>query len=178
MKKTIGIFLIIVSVVLVMWLITNAIIANYRYDRDVESYYTLSVQASTAEKKLEYINIFENKIIENNLITGYGAIIFKKPKNDAFHQYEILKTIKERLISINSVNISSFEYQQAMYEMSRIELAVSSAETYDHINIYIFEQRYYLLNNIFAHMSIFMFIFFILSIVFMIGFLLYMCKDY
>lgn len=145
---------IIIGVLLILALITLGIVsglAHYFYSKNVQSYYSLSVKSSTADKKLDYLIQYENKLLNYGLTSGSAAIIFKTPDNDAYHQYQVLLTIKERLEVISQMDMDSFEYQQALYELSRTELAGDESGTFGHINTNIFKERYFLQHNILAH---------------------------
>jgi hypothetical protein len=114
----------IFAVVCVVILILGAgacFLFYYNYERDIGSYYELSNQASTATLKMQYLMTFHDKLAELNLLTGQSAIIFPTPQTSVDEQAKILDSLIERLNKTSLMNESSFEYQQALYQISRNE---------------------------------------------------------
>lgn len=101
--------------------IFNDVRASYEYENDISSDWILSVKASTLEKKLEYLNKFVNKI-ENLGYEGKYNTIFYKTKNVSFDEnLLVLKSLQEKLEEIKDMDVSSFQYQNAMFQITKQE---------------------------------------------------------
>ena len=113
-----------------MLLLGYAYIYNwYIYDVRIGQYLSLSDDASTAEKKLEYIDKYIasiNKYIHRN----DARFVFKRERLTCDVQLIVLETLKQRLEETTRMNPESFEYQQAMAQISGQEYG----HTLDSIN--------------------------------------------
>lgn len=163
---------------LVIALGVNAGISDYIYDKNIGNYFDLAVQSSTATQKLDYLNTFDQQLVANQLTTGYGALIFTKPSNDASQQYKILKTIEERLIALSKLNTSDLAYQQGLYELGRGELANGqNSNTFGIIDVGVFEDRYFIEHNIFAYGGMWFSLIMLLTLIIMVLFAVMLIKD-
>lgn len=124
--KKIGIFLIVVGSILLISLFTFAVIGSYQLKKEITSYWYLANKYSTAAKKLEYIDLFVQKLENSNLKGKYDAIILKTPDNSFDLNLEALKSLQIRLHEIKNMNVSSFEYQTAMHQITEQEREATS----------------------------------------------------
>jgi len=104
-------------------------LAGLSYQNDLGSYYNLAVDSSTAKLKLKYLQKYREKIKELDLEHGYGAWLIKLPDKRLENQVTVLDSIIERLEAISDMDEKSFEYQQALYQISRNELCHEGSET-------------------------------------------------
>lgn len=91
--------------------------ANMEWKNKVYGYWTLADKSSTLEAKSEYINKFVSALEESEL-SDHGAVFFENIDNDTQLNLEALKTLQSRLEDIKAMSPSSFEYQQAIQQIT------------------------------------------------------------
>lgn len=96
---------------------------SYFYKVKIGQYLSLSDDASTATKKLEYVNEYVDAI-NKQIDKDDARFIFKQERLTKTAQLVILSTLKQRLEETTRMNPESFEYQQAMAQIS--------GQEYDH----------------------------------------------
>jgi hypothetical protein len=104
------------SVWLAGW-IADAIIADYSYSREVQSFWELSVKASTIERKLVYLDQYVEALPHAGLADS-SALWLKTPDNSVEPNMVALRSLQGRMHDIAKMNVSSFEYQQAMAQIT------------------------------------------------------------
>jgi hypothetical protein len=115
-------------ITLVMWLFLGLlgfhaiqeIYTNYECKRDLLSYWKLSAKASTLKQKSQYLDKFVANL-EAAHLSGNNALILKTPDNSYEQNMATLKSLQSRMEEIKSMDVKSFEYQQAMYQISAQE---------------------------------------------------------
>jgi len=123
--------------------------AELFYYNEMGSYYSLAVDASTAQLKLEYLKEYRVRIEPLN--NGYAAWLFRFPDKKMERQVRILDSIIQRLERISTLDKGSFEYQQALYQINRNDLCHrGSKETTDCFREEIVRCRYKLERAFFA----------------------------
>jgi hypothetical protein len=100
--------------------VIQEIYTNYQCNRDLLSYWKLSAKASTLQQKSLYLDEFVNNL-EAAHLSGNNALILKTPDNSYEQNMTTLKSLQSRMEEIKSMNVKSFEYQQAMYQISAQE---------------------------------------------------------
>lgn len=118
-----GISLLILFVLWVLITIPSAIVGNLSWTREVESYFQLSDQASTPQKKLEYLTQYREEIRKYNLCDGNARYIFTTPRTNMKANCDILDTLISRLDDLTKMNPDSMQYQQAMQQVTKDEYA-------------------------------------------------------
>lgn len=103
-----------------------AILAGINYSNEIGSYYSLAVDASTAKLKLEYLGTYRERILP--YAEGYGGWLIKIPEKNLAEQLKIVDSIIFRLQKVSELDEGSFEYQQALYQISRNDLCHSGEE--------------------------------------------------
>lgn len=93
------------------------IYTNYECNRDLLSYWKLSAKASTLKQKSLYLDEFVANL-EAAHLSGNNALILKTPDNSYEQNMATLKSLQSRMEEIKSMDVKSFEYQQAMYQIS------------------------------------------------------------
>lgn len=116
-----GIF-VIGLVLLGVVLSAQGVLAAVRYNRDAGSYYNMAVDASSAKLKLEHLQTYRNNVERLGLTEGYCGWLLILPQKNMKNQTEILDSIIERLERVSELDEGSFEYQQALYQISRNDL--------------------------------------------------------
>lgn len=96
------------------------IYTNYECNRDLRSYWKLSAKASTLKQKSLYLDKFVANL-EAAHLSGNNALILKTPDNSYEQNMTTLKSLQSRMEEIKSMDVKSFEYQQAMYQISAQE---------------------------------------------------------
>ncbi len=117
MKAT-GIVLWIVGLVLfIVFLSWGFIYSLYLYDVEIGQNVSLADDASTAVKKLEYLEKF-SVAVRAKITRNQARFIFKRERLTRDKQLEILETLQTRLREAVSMDPTSFEYQTAMGQIT------------------------------------------------------------
>lgn len=98
-------------------LIADAVMANYQYDNTVQSYWELGVKASTLEKKADYLDKYVAAVKKADLADS-SAWFLKTPDESVEQNMVALTSLQKRMHEIQGMNVSSFEYQQAMAQIT------------------------------------------------------------
>ncbi|MDD5328331.1 MAG: hypothetical protein PHY02_11065, partial [Phycisphaerae bacterium] len=83
-------------------------------------------KTSTIKAKAEHINDFV-KAIEGSGLSGNNAIFLKTPNNSFDKNLEALKTLQCRLETIKTMDVNSFQYQQAIQQITAQEQGEAQA---------------------------------------------------
>ncbi len=126
LKIVIGSILIIIGLMLTVGLFGSDMLAQNQYNNEIYNYWSLAEKSSTIETKAEYINKFVNALDNAGLLGRYNAIWLHNPDNSFDKNLEMLKTLQTRLHEIKQMNVSSFEYQQAMAQITSQEQGEAS----------------------------------------------------
>lgn len=111
-----GIFLALFDVAFIV----DDVHADYVYDNTIGSYWELSVKASTLEQKSTYLNSFV-AALDSAHLSGHNALIFETPDNDYDQNLIALKSLQQRMVEIKGMDVKSFEYQQAIAQITAQE---------------------------------------------------------
>ena len=127
---------IIISYVALIYLVSSPIIttyglvfANYNWEK-IESNWTLADRSSTIEQKSKYMNLFLGELDELysvGKIAQYNALIFKTPKNNSKNNIDAVRSLSSRLDEIKTLSPSSFEYNQAIQQITAQEQGEAEA---------------------------------------------------
>jgi hypothetical protein len=116
--RTIGIILTVISSVIIVIDIAVGILGHYQYSKQYESYWELSVKASSIEKKKEAIDKFVQALEKSNLNSKYNTLFLETPNNSFDENFAALKSLQIRLHDISKMDIKSFEYQTALQQIT------------------------------------------------------------
>ncbi len=94
--------------------------ASFQYENTVESYWSLSEKASTLDQKSAYLDQFVAALDAAHL-GGNGAWIWQTPDNDYGQNYTALKSLQKRMQEIKGMDVTSFQYQQAISQITAQE---------------------------------------------------------
>lgn len=95
---------------------------GYQYNRDIDSYWTLGVKASTLQQKSTYLDQYI-KALEDAHLSGNDAIIFPTPDNSYEQNMVALKSLQGRMHQIQGMDEQSFAYQTAIQQITGQEQA-------------------------------------------------------
>jgi hypothetical protein len=126
MKKQ-GVVYISIGAIWLVIMIFFAVIGNYHYERDYESYWNLAEKASTIQQKAVYMDKFVAGFKGKDFEGDYNAVFFKTPDNSFDKNLEALQSLKTRLGEIQKMNVSSFEYQTAIQQITAQEQGEAQA---------------------------------------------------
>jgi hypothetical protein len=101
--------------------LADYIISDYQYEKQILSYWSLADKASTLEQKSRYMDQFVNVLTASNLQGTYNAVWLETPDNSFDRNFEALKSLQTRLAEIQTMNVKSFEYQQAISQITAQE---------------------------------------------------------
>jgi hypothetical protein len=125
----------IVSLVAVLALIAMgifAIKASYQYEAIIESMWSLADKSSTIPAKAQYVDRFVDALDQQGFGGKYNAIIFPTPDNSYDQNYAALKTLQSRLHEIATMDITSFQYQTAIQQIT----AQEQGEAHKMLNVF------------------------------------------
>ena len=144
--KTLGIFLTVFCTLSIIASIGYAIKSGYEYDKDFGSYWSLADKSSTITNKAKYIDKFVEALENSGFEGQYNAVMYKTLDNQFDTNFEALKTLQQRLHEIETMDITSFEYQTAIQQITQQE----QGEAFELLSIFqgIWnKQNYFLLWN-------------------------------
>lgn len=96
-------------------------VTNFKYSQQVESYWNLADKSSTIEEKSKHINSFVAQFENKGLEGMHNALFFKTPDNSFDANFAALKSLQLRLEQIKTMDMSSFEYQTAIQQITQQE---------------------------------------------------------
>jgi len=125
--KALGIFLVTFFSLALILDIGVGIKGTYTYEKDVYSYWKLADKASTIPQKAIYVDKFVVALDQLGYQGTYNAIIFPTPDNSFDKNMEALKSLQTRLHEIELMDVTSFEYQTAIQQITGQEQGEASA---------------------------------------------------
>jgi hypothetical protein len=99
----------------------NGIMGNYQYQRQFGSYWSLAEKAATIAQKSEYIDKFVAALQAAGFDGEYNAVYLKTPDNSFDYNFAALKSLQSRLHQIQTMDITSFQYQTAIQQITAQE---------------------------------------------------------
>lgn len=118
--KTIGSVLLTLGIILTGLYITYCIYANFSWENNVYSNWTLSDKSSTLQAKADYMDKFVTALQSNHLADN-SALIWKTADTNCQKNIDAVITLKERLNQIKGMDETSFQYQQAIQQITEQE---------------------------------------------------------
>ena len=118
MKYVIGAVFLLAGLGIAAAMIAGLVSANYEFNRDYGSYWSLGVKASTIEKKSEYVDKFVEALDKSGLQGQSNSLFFPTPDNSFDANFASLKTLQARLHEIKTMKPDSFEYQTAIQQIT------------------------------------------------------------
>jgi hypothetical protein len=116
--KTTGIILTFLGILFIGLDMGIGIVGHYHLERDFLSYWSLADKSSTIIKKSEYLDKFVEALEKKHFEGKYNAWFLTTPDNSFDQNFIALKSLQQRLHEIKDMNVSSFEYQTAMQQIT------------------------------------------------------------
>ena len=126
MKVFFGVFLTVLSLTLLILSICLGVSSEYKFEREVMSYWNLADKSSTLDAKSGYIDKFV-KALDPNKFAEYNAIFLKTPNNSFVQNLDAVKTLQIRLKTIRQIPEDSFAYQSAIQQITAQEQGEAQA---------------------------------------------------
>ena len=120
MKTTVIFLTIIFGIILILDIIFS-VIGHYQYSKSYSSYWELSVKASSITKKIEGLDKFVAALESSPLKGKYDALFMETPNNSFDENFAALKSLQIRLHEISGMDITSFQYQTALAQITQQE---------------------------------------------------------
>lgn len=99
----------------------------YTYNKEIGSYWSLADKSSSIDKKSEYIDKFVGALELSGLSGKYNAVFLTTPDNSFDYNLDALKTLQARLHEISNMDVTSFEYQTAIQQITAQEQGEAEA---------------------------------------------------
>jgi hypothetical protein len=116
-------FSIVLFVLCLFWMggcVGAAVLADYDYSNHIQSYWDLSVKASTLQQKSEYLDKYVSAL-ESASLAENDALFLKTPDNNIAQNMIALKSLQTRMHEIFGMDVNSFQYQQAIQQITAQE---------------------------------------------------------
>lgn len=121
------------------WVLTTAVLAwiamlivigvrgYYEYTREIGSFWDLADRASTIPQKAHYIDNFVAALESQGFDGEHNAVLFPTPENSFDKNLEALKSLQGRLREIEKMDVTSFQYQTAIQQITAQEQGEAGA---------------------------------------------------
>ena len=96
------------------------------YTNQHYNYWDLSVKSSSIEDKFIYIDQMVKSFEGSDLAGTHNAILYKNPSNSFDANFKALVSLRDRLQEIKAMDVSSFEYQTAISQITAQEQGEAS----------------------------------------------------
>jgi len=126
-REQVGKIMILVSIIILLIDAGIGIYGRYQYSKQFGSYWNLAEKASTIVQKTEYIDKFIQALEESNLKGKYNVLFLDTPDNSFDKNLEALKSLQKRLHEIQTMDITSFQYQTAIQQITSQEQGEAKA---------------------------------------------------
>lgn len=120
MKTFFGFALIIAGVLGLIGFVVLDVRAGYQWESEIYSNWQLSDKSSTLEAKADYIGQFIVALKSGNM-GDHDALIYKTANNSCENNLKAVETLKGRLDEIKGMDTTSFQYQQAIQQITEQE---------------------------------------------------------
>jgi hypothetical protein len=119
--KKLGIFVTILSILCFISFGYHFIKCEYEFQKEISSYWNMADKSSTIVEKRKNIDIFVTKFERSGLDGRHNAIVLKTLDNSFDGNLRALKSLQHRLHEIENMDVSSFEYQTAIQQITQQE---------------------------------------------------------
>jgi len=126
-KLVIGSVLVVVSLIVGTIMGVAAIRADYAYNLAIGAYWNLADKSSTIAKKAEYVDRYVVALESQGLEGQHNALIYPTPDNSFDRNMEALKSLQGRLHEIEKMDVTSFQYQTAIQQITQQEQGEAGA---------------------------------------------------
>lgn len=118
--KLLGVIIFAAALIGAGFWIYSGVRANWEWENDVLSNWNLSDKASTIAAKADYIDKFVASLQSANLADN-DALFWKTADNNCANNVQAVSTLRDRLEQIKGMDESSFQYQQAIQQITSQE---------------------------------------------------------
>lgn len=163
MKKSLGLTFMLLSFVgsgLWIWAFVHA---DYEWNNQVLSNWSLSDKSSNLAAKADYMGKFVSALQSTNLADN-DALLYKTADNSCPNNIEAVTTLKQRLDQIKGMDEGSLQYQQAISQITAQEQGESTTLISTLNGCYMKANHYFLWNGWINALT-----FFVLLIMFGLG---------
>lgn len=111
-------------IVVLIWLggnIYGEVSGDYEIDRTIWAEWCLADRASTIPQKSQHIDHFVAALEASGLRGEHDAVWLLTPQNGFDANLDALKTLQERLREIQGIDVTSFQYQTAIQQITAQE---------------------------------------------------------
>jgi len=108
---------ILITLFCTIWLIFGLWISYYSYDVYIGQHLRLADDASVAGVKLDYLNQYKSAIKER-ILRNDARYFFTRDRLTRDTQLKIIDTLISRLSDMSQMDTKSFEYQQALLQVT------------------------------------------------------------
>lgn len=120
MTKFIGAILLILAICSGVFLVWANIKESFDWNNTVMSNWSLADKSSTLEAKADYMDKFVTAL-QGSELADNDALIYKTADNSCPNNIKAVVTLRERLNQIKGMDESSFQYQQAIQQITSQE---------------------------------------------------------
>lgn len=121
MKIFTGIALIVVALFIAGLSIFAQVHADFVWNRDFGSTWSLGVKASTIEQKSQYVDQFVSALEAANLSGIHDTLWFPTADNSFDSNLMALQSLQSRLKTVQGMDENSFQYQTAIQQITAQE---------------------------------------------------------
>jgi multisubunit Na+/H+ antiporter MnhG subunit len=118
---TFGLSLVVVGLILIVLASIGLVKANYEWERDFGSHWSLADKASTIPQKAKHIDDFVNALEAADLAGTHNAAVFPTLDNSFDANLIALKTLRSRLQEMQTMDVTGFAYQTAIQQVTEQE---------------------------------------------------------
>ncbi len=121
MKLYKGMLLVIGIVILLGIAIFTSVRNHYNYESKYQSYWSLSEKSSTIQQKAKYMDKYVEALKNSNMDGQHNSVFYQTPDNSFDYNFEALLSLQQRLHEIETMDVTSFEYQTAIQQITAQE---------------------------------------------------------
>lgn len=121
MQKLIGSALILIAIIGAGFFIVDCVYANYQWQNQYLSYWTLSDKASSIQQKSTYLDQFVSALQGSGLQGTQDSIWFPTPDNSFNQNFVALQSLQSRLHDVQTMDPNSFQYNTAIEQITSQE---------------------------------------------------------
>lgn len=121
MKRILGTIFILLCLLIWGMSIYYSVKGNYQYEALVQAEWNLADKSSAIPAKSQHLDKFVDALERQGFQGKYDAVIYQTPNNGFDQNLEALKTLQTRLHDIEKMDVTSFQYQTAIQQITAQE---------------------------------------------------------
>lgn len=122
--------MIVASLVIGGCQIRSQILSDYKQEKQYGQYWALADKSSTIPAKQKYLRQFVDSLrggYANGQFASYDAVWLQTPNNSFESNLKALETLADRLDQIQAMDVTSFQYNTAIEQITKQEQGEASA---------------------------------------------------